>query len=104
MGAVVSARLLRRAGIPVAETWDLPTNPIDAVAGFDNYEAGVAVAQHLEGGLRLGYAWNDGGYEMAVFGRNFTDEETIVGGIDFNNLTGFLNEPRTWGVEFKARF
>jgi LacI family gluconate utilization system Gnt-I transcriptional repressor len=41
------ARLLRRAGIPVAETWDLPTNPIDAVAGFDNYEAGVAVAQHL---------------------------------------------------------
>src|SRR3954465_7743655 len=41
------ARLLRRAGIPVAETWDLPANPIDAVAGFDNYEAGVAVAQHL---------------------------------------------------------
>src|SRR3982075_844782 len=41
------ARLLRRAGIPVAETWDLPATPIDAVAGFDNYEAGVAVAQHL---------------------------------------------------------
>jgi len=41
------ARLLRRAGIPVAETWELPANPIDAVAGFDNYEAGVAVAQHL---------------------------------------------------------
>lgn len=58
----------------------------------------------LEGGVRLGYTWNNGGYEMAVFGRNITDEETIVGGIDFNNLTGFLNEPRTWGVEFKARF
>jgi LacI family gluconate utilization system Gnt-I transcriptional repressor len=41
------ARLLRRAGIPVAETWDLPAAPIDAVAGFDNYEAGVAVARHL---------------------------------------------------------
>ena len=41
------ARLLRRAGIPVAETWDLPATPIDAVAGFDNYEAGVAVARHL---------------------------------------------------------
>src|ERR1700759_3370949 len=41
------ARLLRRAGIPVAETWDLPATPIDAVAGFNNYEAGVAVAQHL---------------------------------------------------------
>src|SRR4030088_3446288 len=41
------ARLLRRAGIPVVETWDLPANPIDAVAGFDNYAAGVAVARHL---------------------------------------------------------
>src|SRR3977135_4413002 len=41
------ARLRRRAGIPVVETWDLPVAPIDAVAGFDNYAAGVAVAQHL---------------------------------------------------------
>jgi LacI family transcriptional regulator, gluconate utilization system Gnt-I transcriptional repressor len=41
------ARLLRRAGIPVVETWELPAEPIDAVAGFDNYAAGVAVAQHL---------------------------------------------------------
>src|SRR6476469_4221529 len=41
------ARLLRRAGLPVAETWDLPAAPIDAVAGFNNYEAGVAVARHL---------------------------------------------------------
>ena len=41
------ARLLRRAGIPIVETWELPAAPIDAVAGFDNYEAGVAVARHL---------------------------------------------------------
>src|SRR3954463_13668012 len=41
------ARLLRRAGIPIVETWDLPPAPIDAVAGFDNYAAGVAVARHL---------------------------------------------------------
>src|SRR5438552_6375085 len=41
------ARLLRRSGIPVAETWELPPQPIDAVAGFDNYEAGVAVARHF---------------------------------------------------------
>lgn len=41
------AQLLRRAGIPIAETWDLPDAPIDAVAGFNNYEAGVAVARHL---------------------------------------------------------
>src|SRR4030088_1001351 len=41
------ARLLRRAGIPIVETWDLPAAPIDAVVGFDNYVAGVAVARHL---------------------------------------------------------
>jgi iron complex outermembrane receptor protein len=58
----------------------------------------------LEGGLRLGYNWADGEREVAVFGRNITDQTRIVGGIDFNNLTGFLNEPRTLGVEFTARF
>src|ERR1700694_5773529 len=41
------ARLLRRAGIPIVETWDLPVAPIDAVAGFDNYAAGGAVARHF---------------------------------------------------------
>lgn len=58
----------------------------------------------LEGGLRIGYAWNYGDYEVAVFGRNITDQTRIVGGIDFNNLTGFINEPRTVGVEFSAKF
>jgi LacI family transcriptional regulator, gluconate utilization system Gnt-I transcriptional repressor len=41
------ARLLRRAGIPIVETWDLPASPIDAVAGFSNDEAGRAVARHF---------------------------------------------------------
>jgi len=39
-----------------------------------------------------------------LFGRNITDEEVAVGGIDFNNLTGFLNEPRIWGVQFEVKF
>jgi iron complex outermembrane receptor protein len=58
----------------------------------------------LEGGLRLGYNWNYGDYEVALFGRNITDQTRVVGGIDFNNLTGFLNEPRTLGLEFTAKF
>jgi iron complex outermembrane recepter protein len=58
----------------------------------------------VEGGLRVGYNWNQGDYGVAVFGRNITDQTRVVGGIDFNNLTGFLNEPRTVGVEFSARF
>jgi iron complex outermembrane receptor protein len=58
----------------------------------------------LEGGLRVGYNWNDGRQQLSVFGRNITDEVEAVGGIDFNNLTGFVNEPRRWGVEFMTRF
>jgi LacI family transcriptional regulator, gluconate utilization system Gnt-I transcriptional repressor len=55
------ARLLRRAGIPVVETWELPAEPIDAVAGFDNYAAGVAVAQHLlsQGRKRFAFIGGD---------------------------------------------
>jgi iron complex outermembrane receptor protein len=36
--------------------------------------------------------------------RNVTNQIRIVGGIDFNNLTGFINEPRTYGVQFRATF
>ena len=57
----------------------------------------------LEGGLRLGYVWPSGRYELAVYGRNITNQTRVVGGIDFNNLTGFINEPRVWGVQFKAQ-
>ena len=58
----------------------------------------------VEGGLRVGYSWNYGKYDLALFGRNITDEVQVVGAIDFNNLTGMINEPRTWGAEFRASF
>jgi iron complex outermembrane receptor protein len=57
----------------------------------------------VEGGLRLGYSADGGRWEAAVFGRNITDDTSLEGGIDFDNLTGFVNEPRTWGVEFKVK-
>jgi iron complex outermembrane recepter protein len=57
-----------------------------------------------EGGLRVGYKWQDGKYEVAAYGRNITNQIRVVGGIDFNNLTGFINEPRFWGAQFKANF
>ena len=58
----------------------------------------------LEGGLRVGYNWGGGKYEVAAFGRNITNKVVAVGAIDFNNLTGFINDPRTYGVQFKATF
>ncbi len=52
----------------------------------------------FEGGLRIGYRAQEN-WEIAVFGRNITDEENVQGAVDFNNLTGFVNEPRVFGVQ-----
>lgn len=59
---------------------------------------------NFEAGLRIGYLNFDNDYEVALFGRNITDEDNLKGAIDFNNLTGFVNEPRIIGVEFKKSF
>ncbi len=58
----------------------------------------------LEGGLRVGYGWANGRYEVAAFSRNITNHRQTVAAIDFNNLTGIVNEPRSYGVQFKASF
>ncbi len=55
-------------------------------------------------GLRAGYQWANGKYEAAAFVRNAANQIRVVGGIDFNNLTGFINEPRTLGVQLRATF
>ncbi|MES2741435.1 MAG: TonB-dependent receptor [Pseudomonadota bacterium] len=69
------------------------------------YEAKEYTAKSLlEGGLRVGYKWSDGKYELAAYGRNITDRQQVIGAIDFNNLTGIVNEPRTFGAQFKANF
>jgi iron complex outermembrane recepter protein len=72
---------------------------------FFLYESREFTGKSLtEGGLRAGYVWSNGKYELAAFGRNITNQVRVVGGIDFNNLTGFVNEPRTWGLNFRAMF
>lgn len=42
---------LRRAGVPVVQTWDMPgtggEGPIDMLVGFSNVDAGRAAARHL---------------------------------------------------------
>lgn len=72
---------------------------------FFLYEAVEFTGKALtETGLRVGYIWANGKYEVAAFGRNIGDTRRITGGIDFNNLTGFTNEPRVVGVQFKGNF
>ena len=53
----------------------------------------------FEAGLRFGYRNLENNYEVGLFGRNITDEENILGGIDFANLLAYTNEPRVWGIE-----
>lgn len=58
--------------------------------------------QLLEGGVRAG--WQSDSYELAAFVRNVTNDKSAVSGIDFNNLTAMVNEPRVWGVMAGVRF
>jgi iron complex outermembrane receptor protein len=72
---------------------------------FFLYEAKEFTGKALtEGGLRTGYNWDGGKYEVAAFVRNITDKQQVIGAIDFNNLTGFVNEPRQFGVQFRGNF
>ena len=75
------ARLLRRSGIPVAETWELPPEPIDAVAGFDNYQAGVAVARHFVAQGRKALAFIGGDDPRATRRWNGFKETALAAGV-----------------------
>lgn len=58
----------------------------------------------LEGGLRSGYSWSNGRYEVSAYARNITNRIQVVAAIDFNNLTGIVNEPRNYGLQFRATY
>lgn len=59
-------------------------------------------ANELIGGARIGYA--RGGWEYSAYGRNITNDVSVAGAIDFNNFSGYVNEPPLWGVEIARRF
>jgi iron complex outermembrane receptor protein len=102
-----TANLTLRYGIPMGsgDFYVLTDWAYRSKVNFFLYESVEFTGKaSLEGGLRVGYLWDNGKYEVAAYGRNITDQVRIVGGIDFNNLTGFINEPRTWGVQFRALF
>ena len=58
----------------------------------------------LEGGLRLACLLPYVNTEVALIGRNIINDTSPTGGIDFNNLTSYVNEPRFWGLEVVRRF
>jgi len=58
----------------------------------------------LDGGLRLGYKDGRERFEVAAFVRNVTNRLVAVAAIDFNNFTGVVNEPRSYGVQLKFSY
>ncbi|WP_333573710.1 TonB-dependent receptor [Sphingomonas sp.] len=57
----------------------------------------------VEGGVRIGYRAPEG-YEVAAFARNILNQIRAQSAIDFNNLTGMINEPRIIGGEIRFHF
>lgn len=97
-----------RASIPVGDGSELYAFTDWAGQGKTNlflYEsAEFNTSGNVEGGLRLGLLTHDGKLDLAVFARNILDAENVKGAIDFNNLTGFVNEPRIFGVSASLNF
>ena len=58
----------------------------------------------FEGGLRAGYRDTVRNFEIGMFARNITDEDNPIGGIDFANNLGYVNQPRIWGAEARYSF
>jgi len=102
------ATVTARYGIPMGSNGELFFFTDWAFQGktqFFIYESEESYSDgNFEGGARIGYSHDGGKWEVALFGRNITDEENVKGAIDFNNLTGFDNEPRIVGLSFRARY
>jgi iron complex outermembrane receptor protein len=72
---------------------------------FVLYEALEYRGQSLsEIGLRLGYRFGDDHHDVSLFGRNVMGRTENIYTIDFSNLLGVVNEPRTWGIEYAWRY
>jgi iron complex outermembrane receptor protein len=95
-----------RSGIPINDTDEVFFYTDWAYRSSINYflyeAAEFRGRSLLEGGARVGY--RTGGLELAVFARNITDQIRSISAIDFNNLTGMINEPRIIGGEIRFSY
>jgi iron complex outermembrane receptor protein len=55
-------------------------------------------------GARIGYNWHASKYEVAAYCRNCTNKIVNIGGINFENFTGMINDPRIVGVQGSVHF
>ena len=76
--------------------------------GLD-YESLAARNRRLIYAIVTGYGLegpdaNRAAYDIAAFCRNCANQIRVIGGIDFADALGFINDPRIFGAQFRAKF
>ena len=103
-----SGDLTARYGIPVGDSGEFFIFTDWVYLGETNfllYESREFNAKsRIEGGLKVGYSGSTGQWELAAFARNITNEDNVLGVVDFNNNTAFVNDPRIIGVMFGVKY
>ena len=103
-----SGDLTARYGIPVGNDGEFFVFTDWVYLGETNFllyeSAEFNAKSRFEGGLKVGYSGGNGEWEVAAFARNITDEDNVLGVIDFNNNTAFVNEPRVIGAMVSLKY
>lgn len=58
----------------------------------------------VEAGVQLAWYSPQGSWKVAAFGRNIFDDLSPTGGLDFNTLAAYVNEPPFWGLSVSRSF
>ncbi|PHR62755.1 MAG: TonB-dependent receptor [Robiginitomaculum sp.] len=98
----ITANFTARYSVPMGQDGEVYAFTDWSIQGNTNFflyeSAEFQTSGNFEGGARIGYAKNDGSWDISAYVRNLTNEINVIGGIDFNNLTGFTKDPRMFGV------
>jgi outer membrane receptor protein involved in Fe transport len=103
----ITGNFTARYSVPAGENGEFYAFTDWSIQGKTNFflyeSAEFKASGNFEGGLRLGYLRNDDALDVSLYVRNITNEDNVIGGIDFNNLTGFTKGPRTFGLTVSLR-
>lgn len=93
----VSRDRLRRAGIPVVETWDLTDRPVDMAVGFSHVKVGSAIA-----GFFLGKGWRRLGIATGDDQRAAVRREGFLSTVGHDVPTAFVPAPSSLALGRQA--
>ncbi|MDF3888511.1 LacI family DNA-binding transcriptional regulator [Cupriavidus basilensis] len=93
----VSRDRLRRAGIPVVETWDLTDRPVDMAVGFSHVKVGSAIA-----GFFLGKGWRKLGIATGDDQRAAVRREGFLSTVGHDVTTAFVPAPSSLALGRQA--